>query len=78
MLLCGNHNYRKTTFDLMVGNITLENGVWIGAKGLVCPGVTCRSHAVLSAGSIATSDLEAFKIYSGNPAIAVKDRNIEA
>jgi putative colanic acid biosynthesis acetyltransferase WcaF len=78
MLLCGNHNYRKTTFDLMVGNITLENGVWIGAKGLVCPGVTCRSHAVLSAGSIATSDLEAFKIYSGNPAVAVKDRNIEA
>ncbi|MEK0421312.1 MAG: hypothetical protein RLZZ161_1163 [Bacteroidota bacterium] len=78
LLLCGNHNYRKTTFDLIVGDITLENGVWIGANALVCPGVTCRSHAVLSAGSIATSDMESYKIYSGNPAVAVRERNIEA
>jgi putative colanic acid biosynthesis acetyltransferase WcaF len=78
LLLCGNHNYRKTTFDLIVGDITLENGVWIGANALVCPGVTCRSHAVLSAGSVATSDIESYKIYSGNPAVAVRERNIEA
>ncbi|MFN5217641.1 MAG: WcaF family extracellular polysaccharide biosynthesis acetyltransferase [Sphingomonadales bacterium] len=78
LLLCGNHNYRKVTFDLMVGDITLENGVWIGAKAMVCPGVTCHTHAVLSAGSIATTNLEAYKIYSGNPAVAVKERNIEA
>lgn len=78
LLLCGNHNYRKTTFDLIVGDITLENGVWIGANALVCPGVTCRSHAVLSAGSVATSDMESYKIYSGNPAVAVRERNIEA
>ena len=32
MLLCGNHNYRKTTFDLMIGSITLEDGVWVGAQ----------------------------------------------
>jgi putative colanic acid biosynthesis acetyltransferase WcaF len=62
----------------MVGDITLENGVWIGAKAMVCPGVTCHTHAVLSAGSIATTNLEAYKIYSGNPAVAVKERNIEA
>ncbi|MBM3920782.1 MAG: colanic acid biosynthesis acetyltransferase WcaF [Sphingomonadales bacterium] len=78
LLLCGNHNYSKPTFDLMVGNITLENGVWIGAKAMVCPGVICHSHAVLSAGSIATSELEAYKIYSGNPAVAIRDRKIEA
>jgi putative colanic acid biosynthesis acetyltransferase WcaF len=27
MLLGGNHNYKKTTFDLMVGEIVLEDGV---------------------------------------------------
>jgi len=77
MLLCGNHNYRKTTFDLMVGDISLENGVWIGAKGVVGPGVTCRSHAVLSVASVATGDLEPYSIYQGNPAVKVKGRVIQ-
>jgi putative colanic acid biosynthesis acetyltransferase WcaF len=77
MLLTGNHNYSKTTFDLMVGEIILEDGVWIGAKGLVCPGVTCRSHAVLGAYSVASSELEPYKIYRGNPAEVVKERMIE-
>ena len=67
LLLCGNHNYRKPTFDLMVGNITLEEGAWVGAKAIVGPGVTMKSHAVLSAGSVAGSDLESWSIYRGNP-----------
>src|SRR3972149_1662324 len=51
MLFSGNHNYKKETFDLITGNITLEDGVWIGAKAIVCPGVKCGTHAVLTAGS---------------------------
>ena len=76
MLLCGNHNYKKTTFDLMIGEIHLEEGVWIGAQSVVCPGVTCKSHSILSVGSIATKDMEAYSIYQGNPAIKIKDRII--
>lgn len=77
MLMCGNHNYKKPTFDLMVGNITIENGAWVGAKCLVCPGVTLHSHAVLSVGSVASSDLAPYTIYRGNPALEVKKRVIE-
>lgn len=76
LLLCGNHNYRKISFDLMLGEIILEDGVWIGAKSVVCPGVTCASHAVLAVSSTATSNLESYTIYQGNPAIAIKKRNI--
>ncbi len=76
MLLTGNHNYKKTGFDLMVKEIMLEDGVWICAKAIVCPGVTAHSHAVLSVGSVATQDLEAYTIYSGSPAVAVKQREI--
>lgn len=76
MLLTGNHNYKKTTFDLMVGEIVLSEGVWIGAKAVVCPGVTCHEHSVLSVGSIANGDLEARSIYQGNPAQKVKERII--
>jgi len=76
-LLCGNHDYKKTTFDLMVGNITLKQGAWIGAKSTVCPGITAGSHAVLTVGSVATSDLEAYGVYQGNPATFVKKREIQ-
>jgi len=77
MLLCGNHNYRKKTFDLMVEPIILEDGVWIGAQALVCPGVVCKTHSVLSVKSVATQDLLSYKIYRGIPAQIVKDRTIE-
>ena len=77
-LLCGNHNYKKTTFDLITQPITLEDGVWIGAKAIVCPGVIIASHAVLSVMSVATNNLESFKIYQGNPAKEIKIRNIKS
>lgn len=78
MLLCGNHDYKKSSFDLITGSITLEDGVWIGAKTVVCPGVTCHSHAVLTVGSVASKDLEPYTIYRGNPAQVVKKRTIDA
>lgn len=77
MLLCGNHNFKKTTFDLIVKPITLEEGAWVGAKSVVCPGVTCKSHSVLAVGSMAVTDLDEYSIYQGNPATKVKERDIE-
>lgn len=78
MLLCGNHDYTKSSFDLKIGPITLEDGAWAGAQSTVCPGVTLKSHSVLSVGSVATKDLEAYSIYSGVPATKVRERKIEA
>jgi putative colanic acid biosynthesis acetyltransferase WcaF len=77
MLLCGNHDYSKTSFDLIVKDITLEEGVWIGAKSIVCPGVKIGSHSVLTVNSVATSNLEPWGIYQGNPAIKIKERVIK-
>lgn len=78
LLLCGNHNYKKVGFDLMVGKITLEDGAWVGAKCTVTANVTLHTHSVLSAGSIATSDLDAWGIYAGNPAAKIRERVIES
>ncbi len=77
LLLCGNHHYGKVTFDLMVGKIILEDGVWIGAKSMVCPNVICYSHSVLGVLSVAAKNLEPYTIYRGNPAERVKERIIE-
>ncbi len=77
MLLTGNHNYKKETFDLMVGEITLEDGVWVGAKSVVCPGVIMKSHSILTVGSVLTKDAEEYGIYQGVPAVFVKKRDIQ-
>lgn len=77
MLLCGNHNYKKSTFDLMVKPIIIEDGVWIGAQTTVCPGVKAHSHSVLCVGSVASKDLDAFSIYRGNPAEFIKTREVK-
>ena len=75
-LLTGNHNYKRHTFDLMVNGIIIDDGVWIGAKAIVCPGVNCKSHSILTSGSVATKDLEEYSIYQGNPATKIRDRVI--
>jgi len=77
-LLTGNHDYKKKAFDLIVKPITLEEGVWIGAHAVVCPGVICEKGSLLTVGSVATSNLAANGIYSGNPAVKVKDRIFES
>ncbi len=76
MLLTGNHNYKKSTFDLIIGKIVLEEGSWVGAQAVVCPNVTLKSHAILSVGSVANKDLEPYNIYQGNPAVKVRERII--
>lgn len=77
MLLCGNHDYTTSTFDLIVKEIVLEDGVWIGARATVCGGVVCKNHSVLTVNSVATLPLEALSIYQGNPAVKVKTRCIK-
>jgi putative colanic acid biosynthesis acetyltransferase WcaF len=76
MLLTGNHNYKKVSFDLMIGEIVLEDGAWVGAQSVVCPGVRCQSQSILTVGSVATQDLDPNGIYQGNPAEKVKERII--
>ncbi|MBU1674116.1 WcaF family extracellular polysaccharide biosynthesis acetyltransferase [Patescibacteria group bacterium] len=75
-LLTGSHDYKKEAFDLMLGEIVLEDGVWIGAKAIVCPNVTCKSHSVLVVGSVATKNLDEYGIYQGNPAQFKRKREI--
>jgi len=76
-LCSGSHNYKSRTFDLILKEIRIERGVWIGAGAWIGPGVRGGSHAVLTACSVATKDMEAFGIYQGNPAVLVRKRKIE-
>ncbi|MAD57030.1 MAG: colanic acid biosynthesis acetyltransferase WcaF [Porticoccus sp.] len=76
MLLCGNHDFNKPAFDLITGEIRLNEGVWVGAKSIVCPGVTLETNSVLAVNSVASKNLLKNGVYRGNPAILVTYRKI--
>lgn len=76
-ILTGNHNYKKETFDLITGPITVEDGVWVGAKAVICPGVKLGSHSVISVGSVVSKNTDNHGIYRGVPAELVGQRVIE-
>jgi putative colanic acid biosynthesis acetyltransferase WcaF len=81
MLLCGNHNYKKSSFDLLVSDIIVEDGAWICAKAIVGPSygrsLRISSHSILSVASVANKDLESYCIYQGNPSRKIRNRKID-
>lgn len=77
LILSGNHDYRQPTFDLIVKPISIGVGAWIGARSIVTQGVHVGEHAVLVVGSVASSDLDPWWIYRGNPAEKVKQRTMK-
>ena len=75
-LCTGSHDWSDPSFGLLVKPIFLEDGSWVGAKVVICPGVKVERSGVASAGSIVTKDIPAFEIHSGNPARFHKRRTI--
>ena len=76
LLLCGNHNYKLPTFDLIIKEIVLEDGVWVCAKAIITQGVVCKSHSVIGVGAIITLDTEPFTVYSSNITAKAGLRNV--
>ena len=77
MLLTGNHDYAVASMPYRNAAIHIEDGAWIGAKTVVCPGVTVHDNAILTVGSVATRDMEANGIYQGHPAVKIRVRRIK-
>jgi putative colanic acid biosynthesis acetyltransferase WcaF len=75
-LCTGNHDWSDPYFALRVSPIVIEDGAWVGAKAVVCPGVTVGNMAVLTAGSVATKSLPSGEIHVGNPAVYSRKRAI--
>ena len=70
----GSHDWTTPTFKLLVRPVRIENGAWLASRSVVGPGVRIGAGAVLTLGSVATSDLAPWGIYQGVPAARVKER----
>jgi len=73
--VCGaTHDYNHAAFPMISYPMRLGAYSWICARASVSPGVNVGSGAVLGLGSVATRDLEPWTVYSGVPAVKVKQR----
>ena len=75
-LCTGNHDWSDAAFSYKLQPIVIEDGAWIGARATILPGVTVSSHSVITGGSVVSKNTEPYLVYSGNPAIPVKQRVI--
>lgn len=73
--LCnGTHDFNRESLPLLVGNMIVEDDVFVGAKALVLPGLFLGKASIIGAGAVITKDTEPYGIYAGNPAKILKKR----
>ncbi len=58
-----------------VGEVVIENDVWIGMNCTILKGVRVGSGSIIAAGSIVIKDVESNSLYAGNPAKKIKRLN---
>lgn len=70
-LISNNHDeYNRQV--LICKEITIKEGVWIGAGASIMPGVTIGKHAIVGAGAIVTKDVPDYAVVVGIPAHVIK------
>ena len=56
--------------------ITIESGVWIGARAIILGGVTIGENAVIAAGSVVSRSVPRGRIAAGVPARLMPDKTV--
>lgn len=77
LIILGDHDYKNVSHPTIHKPVVLEDGCWIGTRAIITLGVTVGTHAMLTAGSVASKDLDPYFIYKGNPAEKVRERVVE-
>lgn len=73
----GTHDLSNPTLPLMIGDILIDENVFIGAKAFIMPGIHVGKWAVVGACSVVTKDVEPFSVVAGNPAKFIKQRSVK-
>ena len=86
ILMGGNNTHRTDWFsdypfmDKIVesyeakGDTVIDDGVWIGMRAVILPGVKIGEGAVIGTGAVVTKDVEPYSVVAGNPAKEIKKR----
>ncbi len=86
ILMGGNHTHRTDWFSLYPfmdfitesyigkGDTIIEDGVWIGMRAMIMPGIRIGEGAIVASGAIVTKNIEPYTVVAGNPAKFIKQR----
>lgn len=74
----GSHDLSLPYSPLLVGDISIGDNVFIGAKALILPGVRIADGAVVGAGAVISKDVPPWTVVGGNPAKFIKKREIKS
>ena len=58
----------------IIGNIKINDDVWIGAGAIILKNVNIGAGAVIGAGAIVTKNIPPYEIWAGNPAKKIGKR----
>lgn len=76
-LCASSHDLNDPHFQLVLRPIAIGEQCWVAAEAFVGPGVTLGDRAVVGARAVLLSDGEPDGVYSGNPAILIKRRELK-
>ena len=58
----------------VIGDITIEDDVWIGTNVTILAGVTIGRGSVIGAGSVITKSIPPYSIAAGNPCKVIRKK----
>lgn len=68
--------FQKYPIPEKVGNVIVEDYVWIGANVFINPGVTIGTNLVVGANSVVTKDILPFSVYGEVPAKFIRQKRL--
>jgi acetyltransferase-like isoleucine patch superfamily enzyme len=69
------HDPQSPDFVCVEKPVSIGDHAWIGARALICPGVTIGEGAVVAAGAVVTRDVAPYSIVGGCPAAVIGTRS---
>lgn len=81
MLLTGAHdigNPKNRVGKMRPSPVVICDGVWLGARCTILPGVTVGEGAVVGAGAVVTKDVPPHTLVAGVPAVRLRELPVEA
>lgn len=77
-LCAASHDIANATMSLTASPICIEDSAWVCARAFVGPGVCVREGGVVGACGVVVKDVPRWTVVVGNPAKAIRKREIIA
>ena len=76
IIYTASHKSNSINFEGYKAKVKIEQGVWVGARTIILPGVEIGKNSVIGAGSVVNKKIQPDQIWGGSPARYIKDRGL--